>query len=340
MTTNMRREIDEMPDVVERMLKRSAEAIANAADAFRAANPGFIVTVARGSSDHAAHFLKIACEIELGLLGASVGPSLSSLYGVTPKAANAVSFSISQSGQSPDIVAMTNALQRGGAMTIALVNTLPSPLADAAEYVIDLASGPERSVAATKSFVCSVVAGLAIIARLSPSPTLGQALDRFPDRLSEALLCDWSGMGRVLQDARSVFVLGRGPTLAIANEVALKFKETCGVHAEAYSAAEVMHGPVELVEPAFPVLAIAARDGAETSIVASADALAARGASVFATSFLCKNARSLPVPEGGHPLLNALLPIAPYYGLIEALSRRLGRNPDRPERLSKVTETL
>ena len=340
MTTKMRREIDEIPDVVERMLVRSADAISEAAEAFRAADPGYVVTVARGSSDHAAHFLKIACEIELGLLGASVGPSLSTLYGVTPKVPNAVSLSISQSGQSPDIVAMTEALQRGGATTIAFVNTLPSPLAASADYVIDLSAGPEHSVAATKSFVCSVVAGLAIIAQLSPSTALTQALDRFPDRLRESLACDWSGMEQVLQDARSVFVLGRGPTLAIANEVALKFKETCGVHAEAYSAAEVMHGPVELVEPAFPVLAIAARDRAETSIVDSADALAARGASVFVTSALCKNARSLPVPDGGHPLLNALLPITPYYGMIEALSRRLGRDPDRPEHLKKVTETL
>jgi len=159
-------------------------------------------------------------------------------------------------------------------------------------------------------------------------------------RMREALAADWNAAVETLAEARSLFVLGRGPSLAIAGEVALKFKETCGIHAEAYSAAEVMHGPVELVEPGFPVLALAGRDTAEASVAQIADDLAAQGAAAFATTALCRKAARLPVPEAGHPLLDALIQVVPAYLFIEALSRRRGRNPDAPRRLRKVTETV
>lgn len=338
--TFMRTEIDEIPAAVMRLLDAGGPAFAAAADAIRAFGPAFMGTIARGSSDHAALFLKYAFEIELGLAGASLGPSLASVYRIVPKTSLAVLLAISQSGKSPDLIAMMTAARAGGGLAIALLNTLPSPLSEASAHAIDMMAGPERSVAATKSFVCSIVAGLAILSKLSDEPSLKRALPEFPSNLAEALACDWSILADFPGSAASIYILGRGPTFAIAHEVALKFKETCGIHAEAFSAAEVLHGPVELVEPGFPVLALTARDSAEPSIAAIADKLASQGARVFATSQLCDLAGRLPVPDAGHPLLNALIQIVPLYAFLESLSRRRGRNPDLPQRLRKVTETL
>ena len=256
-----------------------------------------------------------------------------------PRLERAAFIAISQSGQSPDIVSLTSAAGRGGARTFALVNTLPSPLADISDHAIDISAGPEKSVAATKSFVCSVVAGLMLLAKLKPATPLAAALAALPANLERAS-CRLEQHGRLYADARSLYVLGRGPSLAVAGEVALKFKETCGIHAETYSTAEVMHGPVELVGPDFPVIALASRDQSEASVAEIADRLAATGARVHATTRLCRKAIALPVPDAGHPLLNALIQVIPAYLFLEALSRRRGRNPDAPARLRKVTETV
>jgi glucosamine--fructose-6-phosphate aminotransferase (isomerizing) len=335
----MRAEIDEIPDAVARLLDDSSAAIADAAAALKKADPYVVVTVARGSSDHAAYFLKYAVELTCGIPVASLGPSLASVYDVTPKLAGGAAFAISQSGKSPDIVALARAVRRGGALTVALANTVPSPLAGACDHAIDIAAGPERSVAATKSFVCSIAAGLAVLAAWSGQATLARAVAKLPDDLARALKLSWSPLEEGLAGAESIFVLGRGPVSAIAHEAALKFKETCGVHAEAYSAAEVLHGPVELVGPRFPVLALAARDAAEASIATVADDLAMQGAIVFASSIRCQTATRLPFAESGHPITDALLPVVPFYGFVEAWSRARGRNPDVPARLKKVTET-
>ncbi len=143
-----------------------------------------------------------------------------------------------------------------------------------------------------------------------------------------------------LQPHQSLFVLGRGPAFAIAQEAALKFKETCGIHAEAYSAAEVLHGPARIVEAGFTLLAFAARDAAETSVAEVADHLADQGARVFATTDRAGRAKILPVARTGHPITDALPLIASFYGFVELLSRSRGFDPDHPPHLSKVTETL
>ena len=139
----------------------------------------------------------------------------------------------------------------------------------------------------------------------------------------------------------SLFILGRGPSFAIANEAALKFKETCAMHAEAYSAAEVMHGPLALVGPGFPVLALAARDASEPSMAEAADALAGKGASVFITSALAAEGNAmLPFAATGHPLTDPLALIVSFYAFVEAFARHRGLDPDQPRNLRKVTETL
>jgi glutamine---fructose-6-phosphate transaminase (isomerizing) len=338
--THMLREIAEIPDATQRLLDQSGNALAQAGAAIAALDPAFLTTVARGSSDHAAAFLKYAVELAAGIPVASLGPSIASIYGARLKLAKSASISISQSGKSPDIVAMAKAVRDGGALTIAITNTAGSPLAEASDHAIDIRAGVEKSVAATKTFVASAVAGLAILGHWIGDKTLLAALNELPGHFSRAIACDWMEVAGALAKGSSLFILGRGPSAAIANEAALKFKETSGMHAEAYSAAEVMHGPMALVGKGFPVLALAARDKSEVAMIDAADQLADKGGAVFITSTLKTRAASLPFEATGHPLTDPLALIVSFYGFIEAFARHRGLNPDEPRHLRKVTETL
>ncbi|SMQ62581.1 glutamine--fructose-6-phosphate transaminase [Devosia lucknowensis] len=338
--TFMRQEVEQIPDVVAGFLTSSAATLDEAAGRLRALDPALVVTVARGSSDHASAYLKYAIELVLGVPVASVGPSIASIYGRDLKLGKAAAIAISQSGRSPDIVGMAQSARRSGATTIAITNTAGSPLAEASDFTIDLHAGAEKSVAATKTFVTSVVAGLALLARWSGDADLGKAISALPESLSRAIDCDWSGLVGALYGHDALYVLGRGPGFAIANEAALKFKETCNIQAESYSAAEVMHGPVAIVTPGYPVLGLAARDAAEASVADMAHKLAGQGALAFVTSDRPGAAQRLPFAATGHPITDPLALIVSFYGFVEALSRHRGLNPDVPPALKKVTETV
>lgn len=338
--THMRREIEEIPAAAARLFERSEAALAETGRHLAEVSPRFLATVARGSSDHAAGFLKYAVEITAGIPVASIGPSVASIYGAKMKLGGGACLAISQSGKSPDIVAMAEAAQAGGALSIALTNTAGSPLALACDHAVDIAAGVEKSVAATKSFVNSALAGLGILAHWTGDARLLAALHALPAHLEKAVACDWMELATALDGQASLFILGRGPSFAIANEAALKFKETCMMHAEAYSAAEVMHGPLALVGPGFPVVALAARDASEPSVAEAADALKAKGGAVFATSARVRNAAALPHVATGHPLTDPLGLIVSFYAFVEAFARHRGLNPDEPRNLRKVTETL
>lgn len=339
MQTHMRREINEIPSAVARLIDGQRDEISAAGQALKAKNPAFLVTVARGSSDHAATFFKYAVELTTGRPVASLGPSLASIYKVPLHLSGAAAICISQSGKSPDIVATAKAAKDSGALTIALTNTAQSDISAASNHVIDIAAGLELAVAATKSYVSSIVAGLALLAEWQNDQSLKAAISDLPDHLQKAVELDWSDLANQLGDAGSLYILGRGPSLAIASEAALKFKETSNMHAEAYSAAEVLHGPVALVENRFPVLSFIARDAAEQVAVEVIDQLAKSAALGFATSQKVVTARQLPFVATGHPLTDALALIVPFYGFVEAWSRAKGFNPDQPQALKKVTET-
>ncbi len=338
--THMRTEIEEIPQAVARFLDRSDSLLEDVAQDLRRRAPGFVVTVARGSSAHAATYLKYAVELTAGLAVAPIGPSVASIYGAKLRLDRAACLAVSQSGKSPDIVALAQSAAEQGAVTIALTNTAGSPLAGVCDHAIDIMAGPERSVAATKTFVNSAVAGLALMAHSTRDETLLAALQQLPQSLERALACDWSALVEPFGKQGSLFILGRGPSSAMASEAALKFKETCGVHAEAYSAAEVMHGPMALVGSGFPVLAFAARDAAEPSLVEAVDALADKQAAAFATSDRVAKAARLPFAATGHPLTDPLPLIVSFYAFVEAFARHRGLNPDAPRNLRKVTETI
>ncbi|PSJ62264.1 SIS domain-containing protein [Pseudaminobacter soli (ex Li et al. 2025)] len=336
----MRREIEEIPDAVARLLDGSKAALTEAGHDIAKRDPRFVVTVARGSSDHAASFLKYAVELTAGLAVASVGPSVASIYRAPLKLNGSACVAISQSGKSPDIVSMAGAARKAGSLTIALTNTPGSPLAKACEHTIDILAGVEKSVAATKTFVNSAVAAVALMAHCTDDQALLAALAELPGHFRKAVDCDWMELAGALDGANSLFILGRGPSFAIANEAALKFKETCSMHAESYSAAEVIHGPMALVRPGFPVLALAARDASEASVAQVGDQLADKGASVFMTSDKAGKAVRLPFAPTGHPLTDPLALIVSFYGFVEAFARHRGLNPDVPPFLNKVTETI
>jgi len=338
--THMRQEVDQIPQVVASFLEASAVSLDAAAARLRELDPALVVTVARGSSDHAATYLKYAFELTMGVPVASVGPSIASIYGRDLKLGKAAAIAISQSGKSPDIVGMAQSARRSGAATIAITNTAGSPLAEASDFTIDLHAGPEKSVAATKTYVTSVVAGLALLARWSGDAEIGRAVAALPESLARAVACDWSDLIGALDGHDALYVLGRGPGFAIANEAALKFKETCNIQAESYSAAEVMHGPVAIVTPGYPVLGLAARDAAETSVADMAHKLAGQGAKAFLTSERPGAAKAIPFAATGHPITDPLALIVSFYGFVEALSRHRGLNPDVPPALKKVTETV
>lgn len=338
--THMAREIAEIPEAAARFLASAGDAVAATAAKMRALDPGLVVTVARGSSDNAATYLKYAIELMAGVPVASVGPSVASIYRRPLRLSGAVCMGISQSGRSPDTVEMMRAARESGALTVAVTNNPDAPMAQAVECCLALAAGPERSVAATKTFVISVLAGLALLAEWRQDAALGRGVAALPEAFAQALSQDWSALSSRLARAQSAFVLGRGPGFAIASEMALKFKETCGIHAESYSAAEVLHGPAAIVQAGFPVVALAVEDAARDHVAATAAKLAAQGADVFLTGAEAPGAVSLPAVAGVHPLVAPLVDAVSFYAFVEPLARRRGFDPDTPPHLRKITETV
>ena len=337
----MLRETAEAPEVVARQIDANAAACAALGARLRAAGPAFVVTCARGSSDSAATYAKYLIEIVLGTVVASVGPSISSVYGRRPNMKGALFIAISQSGRSPDLLTLAEAARADGALTVALVNDTTSPLAGLCEVVLPLHAGPERSVAATKSYIASLAAVLQLVAAWSGEPALDRAVRRLPDYLDGALKRSWLAAAPLLQSVAGLYVVGRGPGYAAALEAALKLKETGGLHAEAGSSAELRHGPMAIAGPDFPVLVFSQNDAALQGLADLGTELAARGVPVIAAGPAeVPGALRLPAGEGVDPFAQPIALIQSFYPLAEAVARARGRDPDRPPHLRKVTETL
>jgi glucosamine--fructose-6-phosphate aminotransferase (isomerizing) len=340
-TTAMLREAREAPQAVARLLSANASLCRDLGRRLRASPPPFAVTCARGSSDNAATFAKYLMEIRLGVITGSVGPSVTSVYGAQPRMRDALFLAVSQSGRSPDLVNLAQAGRDGGALTVALVNEVASPLADLCEIVLPLHAGAERSVAATKSFIAALAAVLQLVAHWSDDSALLAALDRLPEALDRASRQDWTAALPLLSGAEDLFVVGRGIGFGVAQEAALKFKETAGLHAEAMSAAEILHGPWTLAGEDFPVLVLSQND---ETLEGMNDLLARlhqhRIPAIAAGPAAGQADAALPVDPDLHPLVTPLVLAQSFYPLVEAVARARGRDPDTPPRLRKVTETL
>jgi glucosamine--fructose-6-phosphate aminotransferase (isomerizing) len=340
-TTHMYREAGESATVVTRQLAENEAVMRELGERLHHSPPHFIMTGARGSSDHAATFAKYVFETRLGIATASAAPSVSSLYGAAQNLSGVLFLAISQSGRSPDLLQQAEAARDAGATVVALVNDADAPLAERAHYAIPLRAGLERSVAATKSYIASLAAILHLTARWNRDPRLARALQDLPAVLRTAWSVDWSEVIELLADARNLFVIGRGLGLGIAQEAALKLKETCGLHAEAFSAAEVMHGPMTLVTPGFPVLAFTQADETRDGLMRLVQEFRARGAPVLvAEPGDAQQPGHLHVPAIGDPACTPVLAIQTFYRVVNSLALRRGRDPDAPPNLRKVTETV
>lgn len=338
--TFMRIETGEAAATVSTLLDREAETFARIAALFADRQPGIVTTAARGSSDHAASFFKYLFEITTGRPVASIGPSVASVYATPLRLAGGVHFTISQSGASPDIVALQRAAAKGGAATVAVVNVLDSPLAREADIVLGLHAGPENSVAATKSCIAAAAALAGVTAAVAGDADLKTALARLPGALSGSLAEPDGQIVERLAATKSLYVSGRGTGFAVSLEAALKAKETCGIHAEAFSLAELMHGPMRLVETGFPVLAFLTDDRARPENDAALARLAQIGGDIVRIGADNAGPCEIRSASTGHGLLDPLAGLAAYYGLIERVALRLGHDPDRPRNLKKVTETV
>jgi glucosamine--fructose-6-phosphate aminotransferase (isomerizing) len=297
------------------------------------------LTVARGSSDHAASYFASLAMSVLGLPVASLPMSVATLRQAPLKVAGQLALGLSQSGRSPDLVETMRTLRAAGALTVAMVNVDDSPLADVSEFVLPLRAGPELSVAATKSYIAMLAMSAQLVARWRQDAGLYGALQSLPDALAAAARLDWSRAVADLGGVERMLVIGRGPGLAIAQEAALKLKETSGIQAEAFSSAEVRHGPMELIGRGYPLLVFAPRGPEQAGLLQLAKDMRERGANVLLAAPDDIAERTLPLAVTAEPSLDPIAAILTFYVMAEALARVRGRDPDAPAHLRKVTET-
>ncbi len=328
------------PDCVTALLGADESRYEELGGRLRNHPPTAAVTIARGSSDHAASYLAYLLMARYGQLVTSLPMSLVTLYRAPLTTQGSLAVAISQSGRSPDLIEPIEVFRKGGGTTVALVNEVTSPLAQASEWVMPLHAGPEKSVAATKSFICALVAGARMAARWQNDLELRHALASLPDALRRACAQDWSGGIELLANADRMMVIGRGTGLAIAQEAALKFKETCSIQAEVFSSAEVKHGPMALVDSGYPMLVFAPRGPAQAGLITLANEMRGRGAAVLLAATQEVPERQLTLTTTDSEDLDPIAAVQSFYLLVEAVARTRGRDPDRPPHLNKVTSTL
>jgi len=327
------------PEVVRQQIEANSERLLRLGERLRELNPRAVVTCARGSSDNAATFARYLIETRLNVLTSSAAPSVSSVYQAAPNLAGTLFLAISQSGASPDLLAAVRAARAAGALVVALVNAEASALAHIADFTIPLCAGIERSVAATKSYIASLSAIIQLVGCwATDGGALLEALAAAPALLERAWQLDWTCAVTYLRSVTDLYVIGRGLGLGSAQEAALKLKETCGLHAEAISSAEVRHGPMALVRAGFPVLVFTQRDETRSGVEALATELAARADVMIAGSSV-PGALILPA-EAADPVLEPMLITQSFYRMANALSLARGLDPDQPPHLQKVTETV
>jgi glutamine---fructose-6-phosphate transaminase (isomerizing) len=338
----MAEELREAPDAVRRQQHALTAPLHELVRRLKASPPQLVVTCARGSSAHAATFAKHLIELHLGIPVAALAPSIATVYRRPLRLEGQLFLAISQSGRSDDLVEAAAMARRAGALTAAVVNAADSPLAAACEFVLPIGAGPELNVAATKSFVATLAALLRLVASWADDERLPEAIDRLPDRLAMATELDWDAALGGLAEADSLIAIGRGPTLAIAREAALKLKEIANRHAEAFSGAEFLHGPVALVEPRYPILMFVPGDAAAQGLCRLAADLAGKGAALFIAgprSDKTTGPRWLPTLAPDHPETDVVCLIQSFYAMMVRLAERLGIDADRPRHLQKITRT-
>jgi glucosamine--fructose-6-phosphate aminotransferase (isomerizing) len=334
----MAHEIAEAPDAVARQAARLAQPMADLVARLKRRPPQVVVTCARGSSAHAATYGKHLIERAIGAPVAEAAPNIASVYGRRLALKDQLFLAVSQSGKSDDLVEMALSARSAGALTVAMVNTTDGPLTRACDIVLPIGAGPELSVAASKTFVATLSALQRLVAAWTDDAAFARAIDALPQRLARAAALDWTATTLALSRAASLVTIGRGPTLSIAREASLKLKETCNLHAEAFSGAEFLHGPVALVSSRYPIVMFMPTDAAAPGMRQLAADLRQKGSALFTTEGDGGPGR-LPVLAPAHPETDAVCLVQSFYAMLIRLAERVGTDVDRPRHLQKVTRT-
>jgi glucosamine--fructose-6-phosphate aminotransferase (isomerizing) len=339
-------EIREQPAVAAHLLREATPEVEAIARRIREVEPSHVVIAARGTSDHAAIYAQYAMGVLAGRVVGLATPSVHSLYGAAPDYRHALVIGISQSGASPDVVGVIRAARAQGALTLAITNTPGSDMARAAEHHLDLRAGPERAVAATKTYTATLVALAMLTAAIADTPDAESDLAGLPDAMSSALEAE--ALARAIAhdqaDMDRCVVLGRGYHYATAREWSLKLKELAYVLADPYSSADFIHGPLALIEAGFPTFAVAPRGATLADMSAVIDRLSDElDAHLLILSddadVRARGTWSLPLPTGLPEWLMPIVSIVP--GQLHAMHLTLAksRDPEQPRSIGKVTRT-
>ncbi|MGS2719320.1 glucosamine-6-phosphate deaminase NagB-II [Paraglaciecola aestuariivivens] len=329
--TIMEQEARQTPQIIAKQIQANAQVVEKIGQDLRALQPKMVMIIGRGSSDHAGVFAKYLIEVEANIPTMSAAPSVSSIYKKQLKLDAALVIVISQSGRSPDILAQAEMAKAGGAYCIAIVNDESSPLAKMVDTVLPIRAGKEVSVAATKSYLATLSALIHLTSAWTQNASLFAALEQLPEALDKVLQADIQLQPSTFAKINNMVVLSRGLGFAVAKEMALKLKEVCCIHAEAFSSAEFLHGPITLIEKGLAILNCVVVDESEYSHNAQIDEVKKRGA------------EAIQLDQAGlsvHPRLAPLLVLQRFYIDIAKVSIALGLNPDVPKGLNKVTQTL
>lgn len=347
-------EIRETPAVVDRLIAEGWAAARLAAAAIVDSRPTWVSIAGRGTSDHAAVYARYLLEITLGVPVGLAAPSVTTVYRAGIDWSGGLVLGISQSGQSPDVVAVVERARSGGALTVAVTNDPGSPLAEAAEWVLECHAAPERSVAATKTYVAELVVLAQLAAAARPGSELFVGLRQLPASLDTAIRhsAHWLSEGTLVEavaGAQRTVVYARGYNLATALEIALKLQETGGVSAHGYSAADLEHGPIVLASSGVPALGIRSLGEAGRRVDSVTDRIVRQGGQTWMIGVddpalempagdLAK-VRSLLLPSTLPEALTPVVLAIPGQLLAEAVAIRRGLDPDAPAGLSKITMT-
>lgn len=340
----LREEIGEQPDVLARLVERNRGAVGAVVQALERRPPTFVLIASRGSSGNAARYGQHVFGRLNRLPVAFASPSLHTVYDAAPRLESALVIGISQSGQSPDVVSVIEDATRQGQISVAVTNDPDSPLAGVAQHVLLLHAGPEKAVAATKTYSASICAVAQLAATLSGDQSLLQEISSIPASVARQIFeaGDVAAAVEIASAWRSCAVVGRGPNYGTAFEVALKIKELTAIAAEPYAPADLLHGPIAIIEPGYPLVAVAPSGPARAAVDETLEMVRRRGGAPLILSddlelhragegFL----RLVPVPEW----LSPLVAVVPVQLLAVGVAERRGVDVDHPFGLSKVTLT-
>lgn len=328
--SQMLKEAAEAPERIRKLLDSDAVTYSTLGRRLRELNPACVATVARGSSDHAANYASYLIPLCSGKVVASISPSVITVLNAPLDLNRQFVLAVSQSGRSPDIIATVDSAKKSGAFTAAIINDIESPVATMADVLLPQHAGPE-GIAATKTVLATLVSVARLTAEWMEDQKLLRALAGLPEVLET---CFQSGLGldaNLLKGISNVYVLSRGLGLCAALELSLKLKETCGIHAEAFSSAEVRHGPREIVDGNFMVIALALQQSGQDDVIAAARELESQGARLILID---------KIPATVDWRLAPIATLQMLYPWLARSSKSLGHDPDRPRTLkSKVVKT-